>query len=126
MLLGLINQRTVDLVTLHRARGIACNTVSPAEDHITLAKVEEHLRAMPMCVAGVVSHGVQVGATRALAVTQLWSGNAVDLRQADLRFLPRSSVTMIESLVADFGATGDAILATVDMEQILRSALDEE
>ena len=33
---------------------------------------------------------------------------------------------MIESLVADFGAIGDAILATVDVERILHSALDEE
>jgi hypothetical protein len=33
---------------------------------------------------------------------------------------------MIESVVADFGAAGDAILARVDVEQILRFSLDEE
>ena len=100
--------------------------VSPTEEHGAQAEVEERLHAMPMRVTGVVSHGVRVGATRALAATQLQSGDAVDLRQADLRFLPRSSVTMIESLVADFGTAGDAILVVVDVERILRSALDEE
>ena len=44
----------------------------------------------------------------------------------DPGFLPRLSPTMIESLVVDFGAAGDAILAAVDVERILRSALDEE
>jgi len=33
---------------------------------------------------------------------------------------------MIESFVADFGAANDAIVAAVDVEWILHSALDEE
>jgi len=33
---------------------------------------------------------------------------------------------MTESLVADFGATNDAIFYATDVERILRSALDEE
>jgi len=33
---------------------------------------------------------------------------------------------MIESLVVDFGAAGDAILAAVDVEWILCSVLNEE
>ena len=50
----------------------------------------------------------------------------MDLLQTDPGFLPRSSSTMIESLVVDFGTAGDAILVVVDVERILRSALDEE
>ena len=43
VLLGLINQRTEDLATLHGAAGVACNAVSPAEEHGALAEVEERL-----------------------------------------------------------------------------------
>jgi hypothetical protein len=100
--------------------------MSLAEDHVASVEVEERLRAMPARVMGLVTHGVRVGATRALAAAQLRSGDAVDLRQADSGFPPQSSSTTIESLVADFGTAGDAILARVDVEQILRSTLDEE
>ena len=81
-----------------------------------------------MHIVGMVSLGVQVVATRALATTQLWSGDAVDLREADLGFPPPplSSPRRIASLVVDFSATGDAINATVNMDHILHSALDEE
>ena len=50
------------------------------------------------------------------------------LHEADLGFLPPplSSPRRIASLVADFGATGDAIVAIVNMDHILHSALDEE
>ncbi|XP_066354194.1 uncharacterized protein [Miscanthus floridulus] len=126
MLQGLINQRNEDLVTLYGAIGVACNAVSRAEEHGNPTEVKERLRAMPVRVTRVVSHGVRVGTTRALAVAQLRFGDAVDLRQADRGFPPQSSRTTIESLVADFGAAGHAILAAVDVERILLSALDEE
>ena len=67
VLLGLINQRTEDLATLHGAAGVACNAVSPAEEHGALAEVEERLHTIPARVTGVVSHGIWVGATRAPA-----------------------------------------------------------
>ena len=126
VLQGLINQWTEDLATLCGVAGIACNIVSPAEEHGTPTKVKEFLRAMPARVMAMVSHGIRVGATRALATTQLRSGDAVDLRQADPGFPPQSSQTTIESLVANFGAASDTILIAVDVEQILRSALDED
>ena len=67
MLQGLINQRMEDLATLHGAAGIAFNMVSPTEEHGALAEVEEHLHALPACITGMVSLGVWVGATIALA-----------------------------------------------------------
>ena len=68
----------------------------------------------------MVSLGVRVEATTALATT--------GLHEADLGFLPPplSSPRRVASLVADFGAVGDAIIATVNVDHILHSALDEE
>ena len=92
------------------------------------AEIKEHLHALPARIAGVVSLGVRVGATTALAATKLRSDDAVDLREADLGFLPPplSSPRRIASLVADFGAASDAIIATVNVDLIVHSALDEE
>ena len=67
VLQGLINQWTKDLATLYGVIGVSCNAVSPAEVHGASAEVEKCLRAMPAHIVGVVSHGVRVGATRALA-----------------------------------------------------------
>ena len=69
-----------------------------------------------------------MGATTALAAAQLQSGDVVDLREADLGFplLPLSSPRRIASLVDDFGATADAIVAIVNVDHILHSALYEE
>ena len=77
---------------------------------------------------GVVSLSVWVEATIALAIAQLRSDDAVDLREVDPRFLPPplSCSRRIASLVADFGAAGDPIIATVNVDHILHSALDEE
>jgi hypothetical protein len=62
--------------------------VSLAEDHVAPTEVKERLRAMPARVTAVVTHGVWVGATRALAAVQLRSGDTVDLRQTEPGFLP--------------------------------------
>ena len=107
---------------------IACNAVSPAAEPVALAEVEEHLHALPACITGMVSLGVWVGATIALAATKLRSDDTVDLHEADPGFLPPplSLPRRIASLVADFGVAGDAIIATVNMDHILHSALDEE
>ena len=95
---------------------------------VALAEVEECLHALHVCIVGVVSLDVWVGATIALAAAQLRSDDAVDLREADPEFLPPplSSPRRVASLVADFGAVGDAIIATVNVDHILHSALDEE
>ena len=98
------------------------------EEHDAPSKVEERLHAMSTHVVGVVSYGIQVGATRALATAQLWFDDMVDLRDVDPGFSapPLSSLRRIASLVADFGATGDAIVATVNVDHIIHSALGEE
>ena len=63
-----------------------------------------------------------------MATAQLRSSDAVDLHEADLGFspLPLSSPRRIASFVADFGAVGDTIIATVNVDHILHSALNEE
>lgn len=52
----------------------------------------------------------------------------MDLHEADLGFLPLPllSPRSIVSLVADFGAADDTIIATEDVEHILHSTLDDE
>ena len=95
---------------------------------VALAEVEECLHALPARIAGMVSLGVRVGATSASAAAQVRSGDAMDLHEVDLGFLPLplSSLRRIASLVADFGAASDAIIATVNVDLIVHSALDEE
>ena len=95
---------------------------------VALAEVEECLHALPVRIAGMVSLDVRVDATSAPATAQVQSNNAVDLHEVDLGFLPPplSSPRRIVPLVADFGTVDDTIVATVDVEHILHSALDEE
>jgi hypothetical protein len=74
----------------------------------------------------MVSLGIHVGATRALATAQLWSGDTMDLHDVDPGFTapPLSSLRRIASLVADFGTAGDVIVAIVNVDHIIHSALD--
>ena len=127
VLTGLLEQRYHNLETLHGATIIACNTMSPMVKPVAPTEDEEHLHALPTHIAGVVSLSVRVGTTTALATTQLWSGDVVDLHEVDLGFSPPplSSPRMIASLVADFGAAGDAMIAIVNVVHILCSALDD-
>ena len=95
---------------------------------VALTEVKEHLHTLPTRIVGVVSLGVWVGATSALTVAQLWFGDATDLREADLGFLPPPLLSpwRIASLVADFGIVSDVIIATVNVDHIFHSTLDEE
>ena len=67
MLVSLLDQWNHDLETLYGAAIIACNAVSPVAVLVPLVEVEERLHALLARITGVVSLGVRVGATRALA-----------------------------------------------------------
>jgi len=67
----------------------------------------------------VVTHGIRHGAATALAAAHLHSG--VDLRAVEPGF-PVEAPEDVGELVADFTAAANAILAVVDVEQVVRDA----
>jgi hypothetical protein len=75
VLASLLEQQNHDLETLRGAAIVACNAVSPAAVLVAPAEVEEHLHTLPARITSMISLGIRVGATRALATAQLWSGD---------------------------------------------------
>ena len=86
--------------------------------------LEESPHALPTWVGEVVTHGVHHGATTALAVAQLRSGQ--DLHEVEPGFPPESSWDEIDKLVSDFTDAAEAVIASVDVVDIISNAPDGE
>jgi len=112
------NRRYQDL---HAVAGNAVRVFSPpAPRGTTLA---DHLCTVPLWVMEVTTYCIRLGAASAMAAAQLRLGE--DLTVVELGFPGETSYRQRQNLIDEFSAVGDGILATVDVEDIIRNASRE-
>ena len=63
---------------------------------------------------------ILLGGTSTMAAAQLWLHK--DLNVVELGFPGETSYRLRQNLIDEFSAVGDGILATVDVEDIVRNA----
>ena len=112
------NRRYQDL---HAAAGNAIGVLSPPTPAgMTLA---DHLRTVPPQVVEVATYCIRLRAALAMAATQLWLEE--DLIVVEPRFPGETSYRQRQKLIGEFSTMGDGVLATVDVEDIIRNAPHE-
>lgn len=84
------------------------------------ANLNQWIRALPVRVMVVTTHGVCHGAAMALAAAQLQSD--INLHEVELGFLEEPSREVIMVLITDFSATADAAMAAGDVGRVVRDA----
>ena len=85
---------------------------------------EEPFQALPARLQAVVTEAVRQGATTALAAAQLQIGAVVNVRVAEQGFLMESKDDIIIDLVKSFKMAANAVLAKVDVDEVLHARLD--
>ena len=68
----------------------------------------------------VATYYIRLGAASAMAAAQLRLGE--DLTMVEPGFLGEMSYRQRENLIGEFSTTGDGVLATVDVEDVIRNA----
>ena len=106
---------------LHAAAGNAVCVLSPPTPvGMTLA---DHLHTVSPWVVEVATYCISLGAASAMAVAQLRLGE--DLTVVEPRFLGEMNYRQRENQIDEFSAMGDGVLATMDVEDMIRNAPHE-
>ena len=103
----------------HYVKGEANRPPNPCAER-PIAK--DCLRTLPVWVMEVTNYGIRQGAVVALAVAQLWRGGLCGLEPV---FPPRSSFRDREDLVIYFQPAIAAVLAMMDVPDIILNAPHE-
>ena len=104
---------------LHAATAIATEAVNVRDDTIAA-----RLQDIPNYVREVTGYGVHRGATVALAVVQILSGN--DLRTLHPIFPEGEAREDFEELVDDLGVVATAIEEEVSLDAVISNVLADE
>ena len=89
-----------------------------------LFTAEELFRALPARLRAMVIKAIRQGAATTLAAAQLQIGAVVNVRVAEQGFLLESKDDIIIDLVKSFKMAANAVLAKVDVDEVLHARLD--
>ena len=120
-MMNLLVELRTQIETLQLCVQAARNTRFPMDNLFT---VEESFRALSACLRAMVTEAINQGATVALAAAQLPIGAAVNVQVAAWGFPLESKDDDIVDLVKSFEPTANAVLAKVDVDEIMHARLD--